>query len=158
VDDVLILGIDPASTTQPGYAVVSWTVGPDYVGPVFSVVYLGEYPPPGPVDAAAVEGQWFGGPMGAQRTATLAFDAGYRLASVVAPLKYRIPPQAWRKVLWPTNGGSLPKAVVVARLRRLLGLDGPEPRGTDDEIEAAGIALAVARSTAKGLKKWRVVK
>ncbi len=145
----LYLGIDPASTTQPGYAVLAFD------GPEPRVVYIGEYPPPGAVDGAAVEGQWFGGPMGAQRTATLAFDAGYRLALVSAPLKYRIPPQAWRKVLWPTNGDSLPKAVVVARLRQLLDL---ESRGTDDEIEAAGIALAVARSTAKGLKKWQVVK
>jgi hypothetical protein len=152
----LYLGIDPASTTQPGYAVLDVsTRGGALAVECVQVHYLSDQPPPGPVDVAAVEGQWFGGPMGAQRTATLAFDAGYRLASVSAPLKYRIPPQAWRKVLWPTNGSNLPKAVVVARLRQLLGL---EDRGTDDEIEAAGIALAVARSAAKSLRKWLVVK
>jgi hypothetical protein len=146
----LVLGIDPASTTQPGYAVLDCT---DPAAP--RVCYLGEHPPPGPVDVAAVEGQWFGGPMGAQRTATLAFDAGYRLAKVEAPLKYRIPPKAWREALWPSNGNNLPKAVVVARLRRLLAL---EERGTDDEIEAAGIALATARMAAKALAKYRVKK
>jgi hypothetical protein len=142
----LVLGIDPASTTRPGYAVLDADE---------RVVYLGDTLPPGPFDVAAVEGQWFGGPMGAQRTATLAFDAGYRLALADAPVKYRIPPAAWRTVLWPSNGGSLPKAVVVARGRQLLGLEG---RGTDDEIEAALIALAVFRSTPKAIKKYLVRK
>lgn len=151
----LVLGIDPASTTQPGYAVLDCSPPRALGYQDVKVLYLGELPPPGPVDVAAVEGQWFGGPMGAQRTATLAFDAGYRLAKVEAPVKYRIPPHAWRTVLWPANGSNLPKAVVVARLRQMLDL---ESRGTDDEIEAAGIALAVARSTSKGLKKWQVVK
>ncbi len=150
---MMVLGIDPASTTQPGYAVLDVS----HLGGalVARVVYLGEYPPPGPVDAAVVEGQWQGGRASPMAVAALAFDAGYRLAKVEAPLKYRIPPQAWRKVLWPTNGGSLPKAVVVARLRQLLDL---ESRGTDDEIEAAGIALAVARCAPKAMKKWLVVK
>lgn len=149
---MLIGGIDPGNAA-PGYAYLKDG----------ALHYAGVLPFTLRVDAVAVEGQWVaargsGRRIGAKAMASLAFDAGLRLGLVDAAVRYRLPPNVWRDALWP-NGGALPKSVVVARLRRDLAAAGYHVDGTDDVVEACGIAFALARLMAdppKALRKYEV--
>src|SRR5262245_9373610 len=91
----------------------------------------------GEPDFALVEGPWRGR-MGPVQSWALGFDAGWRLREVpLAPggRRFILRPNEWREEWF--GSAPLPKSVMIARLRRDLGL-GPDV--TDDCVEAAGIA------------------
>lgn len=145
----LVLGIDPSGTTGAGYAlwgsILVWTASE---APTSGARY----------DHAVVEGPWAHGPMGKVAMWGLGFDAAWRLATVNAERKFILRPDEWRAE-WGDLLLGKPKSVIVARLRRELGLG---PNVTDDCVEAAGIAGAwarrLARAGTKGLRRGCEVK
>lgn len=88
---------------------------------------------------------------------TLAHTAGRLLERFKADRKYRIAPDAWRRVLWP-GAVRLTKKVVLARLTPEYGhLVAAMPKSHQgDVLEAVGIAMAWARLTAKQKEPFHV--
>ena len=88
---------------------------------------------------------------------TLAHTAGRLLERYSAERKYRIGPDAWRRVLWP-GAVRLTKKVVLARLTPEYGhlvADFPK-KHRPDVLEAVGIAMAWARLSAAQKEAFRV--
>lgn len=144
---MLICGIDPSGTTGHGIAVWCTERGLLWHGLVL--------PAGSTFDQAVVEGPWRG-PMGGIAMWGLGFDAAWRLCGVSATRKFILRPAEWRAE-W--GWGSKPKSVIVARLRRDLGLP---TEATDDQVEACGIAggwaRRLARAGTKGLRRGCEVK
>jgi hypothetical protein len=148
---MLILGIDPSGTTGAGYAY--WGTEQGLISWATEASGGFKY------DFAVVEGPWTrGNKMGRVHMWGLGFDAAWRLATVNADRKFILRPDEWRAE-WGELLLGKPKSVIVARLRRELGL-GPDV--TDDCVEAAGIAggwaRRLARAGTKGLRRGCEVK
>ncbi len=88
---------------------------------------------------------------------TLSFTAGRLFERFPAERKYRIAPDAWRRVLWP-GAVRLTKKVVLARLTPDYGhlVEGFPKTHQPDVLEAIGIAMAWAKLTAKQKEQYRV--
>ena len=86
--------------------------------------------------------------IGRKSQSTLSFTAGRLFERFTAERKYRILPDAWRRVLWP-GASRLTKPVVLARLRAEYNtLVEHLPKGHQpDVLEAVGIATAWSRLT-----------
>lgn len=102
----------------------------------------------------ATEGQWIRGDVDAHDILTLAFRAGFTLASVPAARRMRIPPQVWR------GATSANKAVVQNRILRTLSpteraLFATIPKSRHgDVLDAIGIARAAQRLASEGSTKY----
>jgi hypothetical protein len=103
----------------------------------------------------ATEGQWIHGrDVDANSIITLAFRAGFTLASIPAERRMRIPPNVWR------GGTSANKAVVQNRILR--SLSAPEralfaaiPKGRHgDVLDAIGIGRAAQRLAEEGITDY----
>ncbi len=88
---------------------------------------------------------------------TLAHTAGRLLERYEAARKYRIAPDAWRRILWP-GAVRLTKKVVLARLAPEYGhlVAGFPKTHQGDVLESIGIAMAWAKLTAKQKEGYRV--
>ncbi len=88
---------------------------------------------------------------------TLAHTAGRLLERYSAERKYRIAPDAWRRILWP-GAVRLTKKVVLARLTPEYGhsVAGFPKTHQGDVLEAIGISQAWAKLTAKQKEAFRV--
>lgn len=89
----------------------------------------------------AVEGQWLGrSDVPPRDIVKLAFAAGFALGQCpAAAVRIMLPVDVWKGAIFPAF--SAPKAVFCANLRQLFGAALPAS-ATDDEADAAGIALA----------------
>jgi hypothetical protein len=89
---------------------------------------------------------------------TLGFTAGRLFERLAAGRKYRIPPDDWRRVLWP-GSSRLTKTVVLARLRAEYStlVDHVPKTHQGDCLEAVGIAVAWSRLTPAQKEKYRCV-
>lgn len=149
-----ILGIDPSGTTGCGYAYWQTDRDDKAVGSLigWSDAVSGGFE----YDFAIVEGPWRG-PMGGVAMWGLGFDAAWRLCEANAKRKFILRPKEWRGE-WGLDGK--PKSVIIARLRRDLGMT--VEAATDDMVEAAGIAggwaKRLARCGLKGLRRGCEVK
>ncbi len=119
---------------------------------------LDSYPPAGVFEIAAVEGQIPNKGWARQGLMTLAAGAMAGLWAVQAERRIVLPPSVWKNKLIDL-GGSLPKAVACRNLVRLLKLPtdlDPEDDADQDTIDAIGIHAAIAKLSAKELKKYAV--
>lgn len=117
-----------------------------------------------PLDELVIEAQ-FAGPIyrngkrvrvSRKSQQTLSFAAGRLFERFPAKRKYRISPDAWRRVLWP-GSVRLTKVVVLARLRPEYGhlVEGFPKGHQGDVLEAVGIAMAWARLTPAQKESYR---
>jgi hypothetical protein len=155
---MIIGGIDPSGTTGHGLAVWCTDRG---------LLWWGQAWPAGTLlDFAVVEGPWSRqNKMGKLQMWGLGFDASWRLCEAPAARKFVQRPDEWRAE-WGWVGKAKP--VIINRLRRDLDIVPTDAaidtirRGTDDEVEAAGIAGAwarrLARAGTKGLRRGCEVK
>ncbi len=87
---------------------------------------------------------------------TLSFTAGRLFERFKGQRKYRILPDAWRRVLWP-GSRRLPKAVVLARLETEYGHLVVAPKGhRGDVLEAVGIGAAWGKLSNEQKELFRV--
>lgn len=88
---------------------------------------------------------------------TLSHTAGRLFERFPAARKYRIGPDAWRRVLWP-GAVRLTKPVVLARLTPEYGhlVEGFPKTHRPDVLESIGIAMAWARLTQAQKESYRV--
>lgn len=95
--------------------------------------------------------------IGRKSQSTLSFTAGRLFERFDAQRKYRILPDAWRRILWP-GSCRLTKTVVLARLRAEYNtLVEHLPKGHQgDCLEAVGIAVAWSRLTQAQKEQYRV--
>lgn len=95
--------------------------------------------------------------IGRKSQSTLSFTAGRLFERFTAERKYRILPDAWRRILWP-GSSRLTKTVVLARLRaeyNTLVAHIPKTHQPDC-LEAIGIAVAWSRLTPEQKQPYRV--
>lgn len=154
---MIIGGGDPGNTTGHGLAVWCTDRGLLWWGQ--------EWPAGTQLDHFVVEGPWAHGPMGKVQMWSLGFAAAELLFAAPAARKFVQRPDEWRSELGLKGK---PKSVIVKRLRRDLDIVPTDAavdshrRGTDDEVEAAGIAGAwarrLARAGTKGLRRGCEVK
>lgn len=153
---MITLAIDPGA--KPGFCLtddglVLWTGWQD----------SGEFEPT-ELDELVIEAQ-FSGPIyrdgkrvrvSRASQQALSFTAGRLFEHYPAERKYRIAPDAWRRVLWP-GAVRLTKTVVLARLRPEYGhlVAGFPKTRQGDVLEAIGIAMAWARLTAAQKEQYR---
>lgn len=96
--------------------------------------------------------------IGRKSQSTLSFTAGRLFERFAAERKYRILPDAWRRILWP-GSSRLTKPVVLARLRAeysTLVTHIPKTH-QGDCLEAIGIAVAWSRLTPEQKEPYRCV-
>lgn len=87
---------------------------------------------------------------------SLSFTAGRLFERYPAERKYRIAPDAWRRILWP-GAVRLTKVVVLARLRPEYGhlVEAFPKKHQPDVLEAVGIAVAWSRLSQEQKETYR---
>lgn len=151
-----LLAIDPGA--NPGFA---WFRDGELVGASAEWTRL----PPGAYDALVIEDQhaathiYRNGKrvkVARKSQQTLSFTAGRLFERFDAAAKYRIPANAWRRVLWP-GAVSIPKRTVLARLVPdwADAVAHVPAKNRPDVLEAIGIGLAWLKLSVDGREAYR---